>query len=78
MCNRSFIEPSPPPTYIHTHIAIYELFDHLILIADGRTIYSGPVSHEAASAYFGKHGFVCPPLYNEIDYFLDVISTVSS
>jgi ATP-binding cassette, subfamily G (WHITE), eye pigment precursor transporter len=52
--------------------AIYAILDDLILISEGRTVYIGPASK--AVAHFSAHGFVCPPQYNQSDFFLDTIS----
>ena len=52
--------------------AIYELFDKILLLSEGNTMYFG----QAASAceYFRRIGFHCPDHYNPADYFLDLIS----
>jgi energy-coupling factor transporter ATP-binding protein EcfA2 len=54
--------------------AIYELLDHLVLISEGRTVYRGDAKD--AAAFFAALGFVCPPLFNQGDFFLDTISMV--
>lgn len=41
---------------------IFELFDDLLLLDEGRTVYFGPCSD--AVAYFGGLGFVCPATWN--------------
>ena len=46
----------------------YELFDRLLLLMDGNTIYQGK-AHEA-SAHFKAIGYECPPFHNPADYFL--------
>ena len=51
---------------------ITKLFDIVHLMADGRAVFSGPVS--AALSFFAEHKEPCPPMYNPSDHFLDVIS----
>ena len=53
--------------------SIFQLFDELILLAEGRLIYSGAAGMTAVN-YFGDLGFKCPELFNPADYFLDIIS----
>lgn len=52
--------------------AIFELFDKLLLISEGRMMYFGPAV--GACDYFRSIGFSCPGHYNPADYFLDLIS----
>ena len=48
---------------------IYQLFDRLLLMIEGRLIYQGMAKD--AVDYFDKHfGLRCPPLYNPADYFI--------
>eukprot|EP00128_Syssomonas_multiformis_P012306 Colp12_sorted_trinity150504_noHs@9986 len=51
---------------------IFALFDRLLLLSDGRTMYFG----EAARAveYFGQLGFPCPVNFNPADYYIDLLS----
>eukprot|EP00179_Madagascaria_erythrocladioides_P008346 CAMPEP_0198309828 /NCGR_PEP_ID=MMETSP1450-20131203/2080_1 /TAXON_ID=753684 ORGANISM="Madagascaria erythrocladiodes, Strain CCMP3234" /NCGR_SAMPLE_ID=MMETSP1450 /ASSEMBLY_ACC=CAM_ASM_001115 /LENGTH=853 /DNA_ID=CAMNT_0044012607 /DNA_START=34 /DNA_END=2591 /DNA_ORIENTATION=+ len=51
---------------------IFELFDDLLLLADGRVAYAGPC--DRAVAYFAKLGHECPQYTNPADYFLDITS----
>ena len=53
--------------------SIYQLFDQLILLADGKLVYGGPAGKQAVN-YFSKLNFKCPDLYNPADYFLDIVS----
>lgn len=46
----------------------FELFDRLLLLMDGYTIYQGPASK--ATDHFAKLGYVCPKFANPADYFL--------
>ena len=52
--------------------SIYEMFDRLLLLSLGRTIYLGPAP--SAIDFFNAHGFYCPQNFNPSDYFLDVLS----
>ncbi len=52
--------------------SIYSLFDRLLLLSEGRTIFMGKASE--AVDYFAKQGYPCPNLYNPADYFLDTLS----
>lgn len=49
---------------------ILELFDNLMLIDQGGTVYFGSVP--GATPYFSKIGFACPPSVTPTDYFLQV------
>lgn len=49
---------------------IVALFDHLVLLAKGRTVYSGPFS--SCQNYFDRIGYPCPPGFNIADYLVDL------
>lgn len=49
---------------------IVALFDHLVLLAKGRTVYSGPYS--SCQSYFDRIGYSCPPGFNIADYLVDL------
>ena len=49
---------------------IVALFDQLVLLAQGRTVYSGPF-HKCQS-YFDNIGYSCPPGFNIADYLVDL------
>ena len=49
---------------------IVALFDQLVLLAKGRTVYSGPFS--TCQAYFDNIGYPCPPGFNIADYLVDL------
>ncbi|KAK5092478.1 FAD-dependent urate hydroxylase [Exophiala xenobiotica] len=49
---------------------IVALFDSLILLAKGRTVYSGPLS--SCQSYFEQIGYHCPPGFNIADYLVDL------
>lgn len=49
---------------------IVALFDRLILLAKGRTVYSGPFS--SCQRYFDEIGYSCPPGFNIADFLVDL------
>ncbi|PHH59424.1 hypothetical protein CDD81_3210 [Ophiocordyceps australis] len=49
---------------------IVALFDRLILLAGGRTVYSGPFSQ--CQTYFDSIGYKCPAGFNIADYLVDL------
>ncbi|KAF2192257.1 ATP-binding cassette sub-family G member 2 [Zopfia rhizophila CBS 207.26] len=55
---------------------IVALFDQLILLAKGRTVYSGPF--ESCQAYFDNIGYTCPPGFNIADYLVDLTMHAST
>jgi len=52
--------------------SIFQLFDQLILLSDGRIIYFGAASR--CIQHFNSMQYFCPALYNPADYFLDLLS----
>uniref|UniRef100_A0A6B2KZC7 ABC transporter domain-containing protein n=1 Tax=Arcella intermedia TaxID=1963864 RepID=A0A6B2KZC7_9EUKA len=50
---------------------ILNLFDQLMIIANGRTVYFGP--QRKALRYFASVGYPCPPDENPGDHFVEVI-----
>ena len=55
---------------------IVALFDHLVLLASGRAVYSGPFS--ACQNYFDHVGYSCPPGFNIADYLVDLTMHAST
>ncbi|KAE8136216.1 hypothetical protein BDV38DRAFT_117026 [Aspergillus pseudotamarii] len=49
---------------------IVALFDRLVLLAHGKTVYSGPFS--TCQQYFDNSGYSCPPGFNIADYLVDL------
>ena len=49
---------------------IAALFDQLILLAEGKMVYSGPFSK--CQDYFNQIGHPCPPGFNIADYLVDL------
>ncbi|KAL5338439.1 transporter, ABC superfamily [Aspergillus crustosus] len=55
---------------------IVALFDRLVLLARGKTVYSGPFS--TCQQYFDDAGYACPPGFNIADYLVDLTMHASS
>ncbi|KAF9358116.1 hypothetical protein BGX34_009051 [Mortierella sp. NVP85] len=51
---------------------IYELFDDLLLLSQGKVVYFGKA--QAATTYFEGLGHECPVGWNVADYFLDLVT----
>lgn len=54
---------------------IYEMFDRLMLLAQGQIIYFNEA--KLAVDYFDRIGFKCPELSNPADYFMSIMSIES-
>eukprot|EP00607_Mallomonas_marina_P004883 CAMPEP_0182437988 /NCGR_PEP_ID=MMETSP1167-20130531/85430_1 /TAXON_ID=2988 /ORGANISM="Mallomonas Sp, Strain CCMP3275" /LENGTH=574 /DNA_ID=CAMNT_0024631123 /DNA_START=83 /DNA_END=1804 /DNA_ORIENTATION=+ len=52
--------------------SIFSMFDRLLLLSEGHTIYSGIASQ--AAGYFNNLGHSNPSLFNPADFFLDILS----
>ncbi|EGD79576.1 ABC transporter [Salpingoeca rosetta] len=52
--------------------SIFQMFDLLLLLSEGHTMYFGPAAD--AVGYFGSIGYGCPDEFNPADYFLDLVS----
>ncbi|KAL3660316.1 hypothetical protein V7S43_014844 [Phytophthora oleae] len=57
----SLLQPSPE---------VFELFDSVLLLNEGRVLYHGPTSQ--ARHYFESLGFVCPPRRDIADFLCDL------
>ena len=55
---------------------IFYLFDKLMLMSDGRVVYSGPARESVK--FIAKAGFVCPALSNPADYFMEILHVENS
>lgn len=49
---------------------VYQLFDKVMFLAEGRIAYFGP--RDAALPYFAALGYACPEYTNPADYFIQV------
>lgn len=54
---------------------IVALFDQLVLLAKGNTVYSGDFS--ICQNYFESLGYICPPGFNIADYLIDLTMHVA-
>jgi len=53
--------------------SIFKMFDDLLLLSSGQSIYFGKAA--GAAAYFQTSaGLTCPPLFNPSDFYLDMLS----
>ncbi|KAK7743073.1 hypothetical protein SLS62_010705 [Diatrype stigma] len=57
-------------TFYQAGNSIYDLFDKVIVLAEGRSIYYGPTTE--AKKYFEDMGFACPPGANVADFLTSV------
>ncbi|GMF50703.1 unnamed protein product [Phytophthora fragariaefolia] len=57
----SLLQPSPE---------VFELFDSVLLLNDGRVLYHGPTSQ--VQQYFESIGFICPPRRDIADFLCDL------
>uniref|UniRef100_A0A0P5IC49 Protein white n=1 Tax=Daphnia magna TaxID=35525 RepID=A0A0P5IC49_9CRUS len=53
---------------------VFALFDRILLMAEGRTAFLGPVSE--ALSFFSSQGLPCPPNYNPADYYIHTLAIV--
>lgn len=56
--------------------SIFAMFDDLILLSEGRMLYSGPA--DQALPYFQQLGHKCPQHYNPAEFLADIISVDAS
>ncbi|KAI8866913.1 hypothetical protein GQ42DRAFT_165178 [Ramicandelaber brevisporus] len=55
---------------------LFSMFDRVILMADGRIVYAGPVPQ--AADFFADNGYVCPAHENPADFYIDVLTLDNS
>lgn len=53
---------------------VFGLFDNLLLMADGRVAYMGPMS--GTLPYFAKIGIKCPLNYNPADFLIKELAMI--
>nr|KAF7404466.1 hypothetical protein H0235_015160 [Vespula pensylvanica] len=51
---------------------IFEMFDHLYLLADGRCMYEG--APQSIVQYFANLDLHCPKYYNPADYMIEIVN----
>ena len=51
---------------------VYQMFDDIILLSDGRVIYHGPT--EQVTEHFAGLGHPCPVMFNPAEFMLDLVS----
>eukprot|EP00899_Mesostigma_viride_P025563 jgi/Mesvir1/6191/Mv00877-RA.1 len=51
---------------------IFNMFDHVLLVAEGKLLYQGRGSDVVA--YFGSCGYICSPGTNPADFLLDTLA----
>ncbi|XP_034951869.1 ATP-binding cassette sub-family G member 1 [Chelonus insularis] len=52
--------------------AIYEMFDHVYLLADGRCVYQGAPMNTIS--FFSNVGLQCPKYHNPADFMIEVVN----
>ena len=55
---------------------IFNKFDSLCLLAEGRTAYLGNLNE--ASSFFGSQGFPLPSNFNPADFYINTLAVVPS
>ena len=53
---------------------VFNLFDDLLLLADGRVAYMGKLPN--AIDYFNNLGYRCPPNFNPADFFVKELAII--
>jgi ATP-binding cassette subfamily G (WHITE) protein 2 len=57
--------------------SLLAVFDVLLLLAEGRTVYFGPIGlaggPDGVLRYFKAAGYTCPPMENPADWLLDLV-----
>ena len=53
---------------------VFEKFDRLLLMAEGRLAYLGPLKD--ANTFFASQGFACPRNYNPADFYIQNLAMV--
>ena len=53
---------------------VFEMFDQILLMADGRPAFMGPIAE--ALPFFSSHGMPCPANYNPADFYIFTLAIV--
>ena len=51
---------------------IYQLFDRIMLMVEGRFIYQGP-NKDSQSYFLYYFGLTCPSYYNPAEFFMSIM-----
>jgi len=51
---------------------IFQLFDRVILLSQGRVVFSGPRGH--VMNFFKRNGYTCPKGFNHADFLIDTVT----
>ncbi|CAG2113216.1 unnamed protein product, partial [Medioppia subpectinata] len=54
---------------------VFALFDHLLLMTDGRVAFMG--TNGEVKNFFASNGYICPAHYNPSDYFMNQLAITS-
>ncbi|CAG2106905.1 unnamed protein product [Medioppia subpectinata] len=54
---------------------VFALFDHLLLMTDGRVAFMG--TNDNARNFFATHGYICPLAYSPSDYYMNQLAITS-
>mmetsp|Transcript_13559 Transcript_13559/g.36688 ORF Transcript_13559/g.36688 Transcript_13559/m.36688 type:complete len:690 (-) Transcript_13559:688-2757(-) len=57
--------------------SIWSMFDDLVLLHEGKVVYSGPAGEEALE-HFAQLGYPCPPHHNPAEFVADLVSPESN
>ncbi|XP_020287473.1 protein brown-like [Pseudomyrmex gracilis] len=57
-------------------MSIYSIFSHVILMADGKSVYFG--TRERATEFFESQNYRCPANYDESEYYVNILSRRNS
>ncbi len=53
---------------------VFAMFDRILLMAEGRTAFLGPVNQTLS--FFSSQGLPCPPNYNPADFYIHTLAIV--
>lgn len=53
---------------------VFAMFDHVLLMAEGRTAFMGPTNK--AIDFFASQGMPCPPNHNPADFFIYALASI--
>ena len=53
---------------------VFEMFDRILLMAEGRTAFLGPIKE--APPFFSAQGYLCPANYNPSDFYIFTLAVI--